>query len=45
MNKKLDTYDDNDGYDRVNENDDDDNNEDKIKNRINNVIFVHFFIV
>lgn len=25
MNKKLDTYDDNDGYDRVNENDDDDN--------------------
>lgn len=24
MNKKLDTYDDNDGYDRVNENDDDD---------------------
>lgn len=44
MNKKLDTYDDNDGYDRVNENDDD-NNEDKIKNRINNVIFVHFFIV
>lgn len=26
MNKKLDTYDDNDGYDRVNENDDDDDN-------------------
>lgn len=26
MNKKLDTYDDNDGYDRVNENDDDDEN-------------------